>query len=168
MEGWLNHPAVGGVIAEFPAGEARDCMARKQVLKAHGIAVDTFESASPGSSFKLNSDGLIPVIVQEYKTDQVLMMAYMNEEAYEATLNSGKMTYFSRSRQYLWLKGETSGHFQYVKSLRLDCDLSLIHILRHPPLNSLRFSANRGGAPVPVRCSSFSTGTTTRWCCGRI
>ena len=122
MEGWLNHPAVGGVIAEFPAGEARDCMARKQVLKAHGIAVDTFESAIPWSSFKLNSDGLIPVIVQDYKTDQVLMMAYMNEEAYEATLNSGKMTYFSRSRQYLWLKGETSGHFQYVKSLRLDCD----------------------------------------------
>ena len=50
------------------------------------------------------------------------MMAYMNEEAFEATLASGRMTYYSRSRQKLWLKGETSGHFQYVKSLKIDCD----------------------------------------------
>ena len=50
------------------------------------------------------------------------MMAYMNEESFQATLASGRMTYFSRSRQKLWLKGETSGHFQYVKSLKIDCD----------------------------------------------
>lgn len=80
------------------------------------------ETYTPFSVFKLNSDGLIPVIVQDYKTGQVLMLAYMNEEAYEKTLRTGQMTYFSRSRQSLWLKGETSGHFQYVKSLSYDCD----------------------------------------------
>lgn len=80
------------------------------------------ETYTPFSVFKLNSDDLIPVIVQDYKTGQVLMLAYMNEEAYEKTLRTGQMTYFSRSRQSLWLKGETSGHFQYVKSLSYDCD----------------------------------------------
>lgn len=76
--------------------------------------------------FKLNSDGMVPVIVQDYRTDAVLMAAYMNREAYEATIETGKMTYFSRSRQTLWLKGETSGHFQYVKSLTADCDMDTI------------------------------------------
>ena len=61
-------------------------------------------------------------MVQDYKTDEVLMVAYMNAEAFQATLHTGKMTYWSRSRQELWLKGATSGHFQYVKSLTLDCD----------------------------------------------
>lgn len=80
------------------------------------------ESVTPFSAFKLNSDGLIPVIVQDYKTNEVLMLAYMNAEAYEKTIKTSQMTYFSRSRQSLWLKGETSGHFQYVKSLSYDCD----------------------------------------------
>ena len=80
------------------------------------------EKVTPFSTFKLNSDGLIPVIVQDYKTNQVLMLAYMNEEAYDKTIRTGTMTYFSRSRQSLWLKGETSGHFQYIKSLSYDCD----------------------------------------------
>ena len=74
------------------------------------------------SDFKLNSDGMVPVIVQDYKTDEVLMLAYMNEEAYLTTLKLGKMTYWSRSRNELWTKGLTSGHVQYVKSLTIDCD----------------------------------------------
>lgn len=74
------------------------------------------------SDFKLNSEGLIPVVVQDYRSDQVLMVAYMNEEAFQNTLKTGKMTYWSRSRQELWIKGLTSGHFQYVRSLFLDCD----------------------------------------------
>ena len=74
------------------------------------------------SDFKLNSDGMVPVIVQDYKTDQVLMLAYMNEEAFYTTLKLGRMTYWSRSRQELWTKGMTSGHFQYVKQLSIDCD----------------------------------------------
>jgi phosphoribosyl-ATP pyrophosphohydrolase/phosphoribosyl-AMP cyclohydrolase len=72
--------------------------------------------------FKLNSDGLIPVITQDYSTKKVLMLAYMNEEAYTKTLETGKVHYFSRSRQSLWLKGETSGHFQHVKKISSDCD----------------------------------------------
>ena len=76
----------------------------------------------PYSSFKLNDAGLIPAIVQDAKSGEVLMLAYMNEESYNKTLETGLMTYFSRSRQSLWLKGETSGHYQYVESLYLDCD----------------------------------------------
>ena len=72
--------------------------------------------------FKLNSDGMIPVITQDYKTNEVLMLAYMTKESFEKTLETGKMTYFSRSRQELWTKGDTSGHYQYVSSLDIDCD----------------------------------------------
>lgn len=82
----------------------------------------TFESLMDFGEFKLNSDGLIPVVTQDYKTNEVLMVAYMDEEAFEHTVKTGRMTYFSRSRQSQWIKGETSGHFQYVKSLAIDCD----------------------------------------------
>lgn len=78
------------------------------------------------TEFKLGPDGLVPVVVQDYRTDEVLMVAYMNEEAFQKTIETGKMTYYSRSRQSLWLKGETSGHFQYVKELRVDCDCDTI------------------------------------------
>ena len=80
----------------------------------------------PAGDLKKNSDGLVPVIVQDYKTQEVLMMAYMNEEAYRTTLKSGRMNYFSRSRQSQWLKGETSGHFQYVMEMKADCDKDTI------------------------------------------
>ena len=69
-----------------------------------------------------DSDGLIPVITQDYKTGEVLMMAFMNEEAYLKTKETGQMHYFSRSRGKLWHKGEESGHFQNLKSLYVDCD----------------------------------------------
>lgn len=84
------------------------------------------EAKYPWSALKKNSDGMIPVIVQDYQNNEVLMMAYMNEEAYVNTLKSGLMTYYSRSRQMLWLKGETSGHYQHVKKLMIDCDLDTI------------------------------------------
>jgi phosphoribosyl-ATP pyrophosphohydrolase/phosphoribosyl-AMP cyclohydrolase len=71
---------------------------------------------------KFNADGLIPAIVQDHVTNEVLMMAYMNEEAYRRTVETGKAHYWSRSRNQLWLKGETSGHFQHVVSMQLDCD----------------------------------------------
>ena len=99
-----------------------DIMEIKQEFAKANIEVKTYESALDFSVFKLDKDGLIPVIVQDYKTHEVLMMAYMNEESYEKTIRTGKMTYFSRSRQQLWTKGETSGHYQYIKSLTLDCD----------------------------------------------
>lgn len=119
---YLKTPCVDGVILTVPGEDGGNCMNWKQQLKKRGIAVDTFESSVEWKDFKLNSDGLIPVVVQDYKTSEVLMVAYMNEEAFHKTLETGKMTYFSRSRQSLWLKGETSGHFQYVKELRIDCD----------------------------------------------
>lgn len=71
---------------------------------------------------KFDSKGLVPVIAQDYKTNEVLMMAYMNEEAFIKSMETGKVHYFSRSRNKLWLKGETSGHFQTIKSMNLDCD----------------------------------------------
>ena len=66
--------------------------------------------------------GLIPAIAQDFATGEVLMLAYMNRSAWEATLESGRATYFSRSRQSLWVKGETSGNLQTVREIRFDCD----------------------------------------------
>ena len=100
-----------------------DFFAQKAQLREQGISVDAFEEKYSFSEFKTNADGMIPVIVQDYKTDRVLMLAYMNEQAYYQTLKTGKMTYFSRSRNELWVKGETSGHYQYVKELSMDCDM---------------------------------------------
>jgi len=67
-------------------------------------------------------EGLIPAVVQDDRTGEVLMLAYMNEEAWLKTLATGRAHYWSRSRKCLWLKGETSGHFQLVSEVRLDCD----------------------------------------------
>ncbi len=82
----------------------------------------TYKSELSFSDFKLNNDGLIPVVVQDYQTNEVLMLAYMNEESFNLTVKTGKMTYYSRSRSELWVKGLTSGHFQYVYSIEIDCD----------------------------------------------
>jgi len=69
-----------------------------------------------------NAAGLVPVVAQQFDTREVLMMAWMNEAALKETLFSKRMCYFSRSRQTLWRKGETSGHIQVLKELRIDCD----------------------------------------------
>ena len=106
--------------------ETLDMMDMKQALRKEGIPVETFVSSMDFDDFKLNSDGMIPVVTQDYKTGQVLMVAYMTKESYEKTVATGKMTYFSRSRQELWCKGDTSGHYQYVKSLSIDCDYDTI------------------------------------------
>ncbi len=66
--------------------------------------------------------GLIPAVVQDYKTGEVLMLAFMNQAAWEATLATGKATYYSRTRQELWIKGKTSGNMQIIKEIRIDCD----------------------------------------------
>ncbi len=121
---WIKETGIRGVVLPPAAGLRTKEI--KQALNRIGIPVNTFGSAIPFSEFKRNEDGLIPVVVQDYKTNQVLMVAYMNEEAYDKTVRTGQMTYYSRSRKSLWLKGETSGHFQYVKSLMLDCDKDTI------------------------------------------
>ncbi|SHK31553.1 phosphoribosyl-AMP cyclohydrolase [Hathewaya proteolytica DSM 3090] len=66
--------------------------------------------------------GLVPAIVQDYKSKEVLMLAYMNEESLSITMKEGRACYYSRSRQELWRKGQTSGHVQYVKEIKIDCD----------------------------------------------
>jgi phosphoribosyl-AMP cyclohydrolase len=78
--------------------------------------------ASVASRLKRDGAGLVPAIVQQYDTGEVLMLAWMNDEALSLTLHTGRATYFSRSRDRLWVKGEDSGHHQYVKSVALDCD----------------------------------------------
>jgi len=77
--------------------------------------------AAPKIDFA-KGNGLVPVIVQDYRTRDALMVAYMNEEAWEKTQETGKAHYYSRSRKGLWFKGEESGHFQEVKDAFIDCD----------------------------------------------
>lgn len=74
------------------------------------------------SRLKRNGDGLVPAIVQDGGSGEVLMLAWMNDEALHRTLTTGRATYWSRSRQEVWVKGETSGHHQYVREVKLDCD----------------------------------------------
>lgn len=122
----LSNDNVCGISGFAINQNAKELLAIKALCQNNGISVNTFEPAIRWEEFKLNSDGHVTVVVQDYKTDEVLMVAYMNEEAYHMTLKTGKMTYYSRSRQELWVKGETSGHFQYVKSLTADCDKDTI------------------------------------------
>jgi len=83
------------------------------------------------SELRFDKNGLVPVISQDYDSGEVLMLAYMNLEALGKTLKTGKMHYFSRSRQKLWLKGETSGHIQTLVTLYYDCDIdSLLAIVK--------------------------------------
>jgi phosphoribosyl-AMP cyclohydrolase len=77
-------------------------------------------------------DGLIPTIIQDYKTNEVLMLGFMNKEAWEKTLKIGKVTFWSRSRNELWTKGETSGNFLIVKSIYIDCDNDTLLIKAEP------------------------------------
>ncbi len=118
----LKSSGVKGVSGRFISQEDMDFDEFKEICVREGIKMTSFESILEFSELKLNPSGLIPVIAQDYKTNEVLMLAYMNKEAFNHTVKSGKMTYYSRSRKELWIKGETSGHYQYVKSLTVDCD----------------------------------------------
>ncbi len=80
------------------------------------------------NKLKFNEQGLIPAIIQDYKTKGVLMLAYMNLESVKRTLKGGKTCFWSRSRQEYWVKGMTSGHFQFVKSVSYDCDCDALLI----------------------------------------
>ncbi len=116
----LEVPNLIGVATNYY--REKDVYKVKQSLKEQGYDVKTPESPVDFADMKKLDNGLVPVIVQDYKTNEVLMLAYMNEEAYNCTVSTGKMTYYSRSRNELWIKGETSGHYQFVKSLSIDCD----------------------------------------------
>ena len=122
----LSNENIRGIYGSFINDPNTDIMNLKAQLSHRGIKMDNFEPRLKWSDLKANDKGLVPVVVQDYRTNQVLMLAYMNEEAFEKTITIGRMTYFSRSRNELWTKGETSGHFQYVKSLTADCDFDTI------------------------------------------
>jgi len=77
-------------------------------------------------SLKFDKNGLIPAIIQDFKNNQVLMLGYMNKESIRRTLKSGKTCFWSRSRKEYWVKGLTSGHFQFVKSIAYDCDMDAL------------------------------------------
>lgn len=78
------------------------------------------------ANLKYDAHGLIPAIVQDHASGQVLMMAWMNRDSLARTVETGKTHFFSRSRNKLWLKGESSGHVQHVKSIRTDCDQDVL------------------------------------------
>jgi phosphoribosyl-AMP cyclohydrolase len=83
-----------------------------------GMALDPAIAAR----LKRTADGLVPAVVQQFDTGEVLMLGWMDDEALDRTLTTGRATYWSRSRQEYWVKGDTSGHVQWVKEVRLDCD----------------------------------------------
>lgn len=117
----VNIAGAKGLLAASVFHSAKFSIAQvKEVLESNGIA--TFHGEIDLSNIKFDEKGLVPAVVQDAKTGTVLMLAYMNEESLKKTLETGLATYFSRSRQSLWVKGETSSHFQHVREIRYDCD----------------------------------------------
>lgn len=90
---------------------------------------ETLPAAALADAIKWNEQGLVPVIAQDHASKAVLMLAWMNKEALAITLSSGKVTYWSRSRNKIWQKGETSGHTQKLVEARLDCDGDTLLVL---------------------------------------
>ncbi len=108
-------------------------------------------------SLKYDANGLIPAIAQDHATGAVLMMAWMNAESLMRTLESGQVTYWSRSRQAFWAKGETSGHVQRLVDLRIDCDRDCLLLLVdqagpacHTNRRSCFYTALRAGQEVEI------------------
>lgn len=117
---------VCGITGNVINDNVNEIVNLKELCRENNLPVEGFVAAFGWEKLKKNSDGLVPVVIQDYITSEVLMVAYMNEEAFDLTIKTGKMTYYSRSRQELWVKGETSGHYQYLKSLTADCDFDTI------------------------------------------
>ncbi len=120
-EGELRFPIpVVGITPDGMKAASGECAVSADLLPGKLTAAIAWKDLKKGP------DGLVPVVAQDYRTDEVLMVAYMNEEAYLHTIETGRMTYYSRSRKEQWVKGDTSGHYQYVRSLTADCDLDTI------------------------------------------
>ena len=113
---------VCGVTGNTINDNVKEIVALKDLCRENDIPIESFQAAYKWEDFKKNSDGMVPVIVQDYRTGQVLMLAYMNEESLQKTLETGYTWFWSRSRQELWNKGATSGHFQKVVEMYSDCD----------------------------------------------
>ncbi|MCR4658613.1 MAG: bifunctional phosphoribosyl-AMP cyclohydrolase/phosphoribosyl-ATP diphosphatase HisIE [Lachnospiraceae bacterium] len=126
VPGLLSNQCVSGISGDYVNQRATSLRELKKELSDRGFNMNIYRHKLSFEDLKTDDKGLVPVVVQDVETGQVLMVAYMNREAYEKTEETGIMTYFSRSRQSLWVKGETSGHYQYVKELYADCDLDTI------------------------------------------
>ncbi len=124
--GMTPQDAPEGLIGASLADPSVSLLSLREDLDQKGFDMAACRSSLSWEDFKKGPDGLVPVIVQDYRTDEVLMLAYMDKEAFDTTLRTGRMTYFSRSRKEQWVKGLTSGHFQYVRSLDIDCDRDTI------------------------------------------
>lgn len=120
-----------------------------------------FEMSDPvvfdPSTLRFNEAGLIPAIAQDETSGEVLMMAWMNVQAVEKTLETGRVTYWSRSRQAFWIKGETSGHVQELVDFRIDCDRDCLLVLVrqtgaacHTNRRTCFFTAVRGGVETEL------------------
>ena len=119
------------------------------------IDYDNTDELDPRIAARLKRDarGLVAAVIQQYDTHEVLMVCYMNDEALRRTLTTGRVTFWSRSRQEYWRKGDTSGHVQYVKSLALDCDGDAI-LVQVDQVGAACHTGKRScfeeGGPLPV------------------
>ncbi len=119
------------------------------------IDYDNTDELDPRIAARLKRDarGLVAAVIQQYDTHEVLMVGYMNDEALRRTLTTGRVTFWSRSRQEYWRKGDTSGHVQYVKSLALDCDGDAI-LVQADQVGAACHTGKRScfeeGGPLPV------------------
>ncbi len=118
----LSSENVDGLCEDILRDPETDIMKLKAELRSKGVDLNLFESTVRWEDLKTDEKGLVPCVVQDYRNEEVLMVAYMNKESFEQTVRTGVMTYWSRSRQELWVKGETSGHYQYVREMKIDCD----------------------------------------------
>lgn len=121
------------------------------------MSLERCDMAFDPATLVYDSRGLIPVIAQDHASGEVLMMAWMNAEAVARTLETGRVTYWSRSRSAFWVKGETSGHVQKLVELRVDCDRDCLLVLVdqegpacHTNRRSCFFTAVRGGDEVEI------------------
>ena len=119
------------------------------------IDYDNTDELDPRIAARLKRDarGLVAAVIQQYDTHEVLLVGYMNDEALRRTLTTGRVTFWSRSRQEYWRKGDTSGHVQYVKSLALDCDGDAI-LVQVDQVGAACHTGKRScfeeGGPLPV------------------
>jgi phosphoribosyl-AMP cyclohydrolase len=118
-----------GATAEARAVRPVDTAARPSVARGTMAPMTSTPSRLDpqiAARLKRSADGLLPAIAQQYDTGEVLMLGWMDDEALHRTLTTGRCTYWSRSRQEYWVKGDTSGHYQWVKSVALDCDADTV------------------------------------------
>ncbi len=118
----IRKNCVCGLSGDVVNSRSDDLYSFKDELESDGVSTCLGRTAVAFSDLKCDENGLVPVVCQDAATSEVLMVAYMNLEAYDRTVREGIMTYYSRSRKCLWRKGDTSGHYQYVRELLADCD----------------------------------------------